>query len=832
MKRINKKDILNIFVLTVLFILIVLFILKDKTFYGSILDWINQHSVIPEYFRTLFYKTHKLLPSFAPNLGGGQNIYNYAYYGLLNPIIMISYLFPFVSMKLYIQMSSVLLIYFSIILFYYFLRLNKYDENISLIGTISFMLASPLFFHSHRHIMFINYMPFLILALIGVNLYFEKKDKRLLCISTLLIILMSYYYSIPSIICIILYGIYKYISINTKITFKSFMMDGIHFLIPIIIGILLSCVLILPTFSSLLSGRFGTSTVIDIKNLIIPNINVKYLMYYSYGVGLTSISLISLILLFLSNKKENIFLSTILSILVLFPIFNYILNATMYIDPKVLIPFLPLYVISISESIKYVYSNKISIIKLFIISIIVILIVFITKSHYLYIFYLDYLLTLIIIILMNKYNYKKIFNTLMIILIFTISYLALPNNKLVPFSRYYNDSNMNQKELSKKIPNDYNHTTLLNYSHDNVNTINENINIYSDYIYSSIGNVLYNKFYYDIFENTMEYRNRSLLTANKNIMYLLFSNNKYLISDETSIAGYNEKDRINNVVLYENNDVLPFMYVSYNFMSNEDFNKYSFPYTNEILLNNTIIDKNVSNNYISNIEEIPLNKFKVSNVDENISINKNVINVAKKNSEMIIELDDDIKDKILFVSFDLKPQSCAKGDLLIRLNGTSNTLTCKEWKYYNANTTFNYVLSEKYRDNIKLTFNKGTYNISNIKVYYLSYENIKNINQKVTKVNIKDNTYGDNIYASVNAIDDGYFVTTIPYDKGFTVKVDGQKIDYEIVNRAFLGFKIFKGEHNIEIHYSSPLKNVGIILSIIGLLLAIIFVFRKGKIYE
>ena len=32
------------------------------------------------------------------NLGGGQNIYNFAYYGLYNPVILLSYALPFVKM--------------------------------------------------------------------------------------------------------------------------------------------------------------------------------------------------------------------------------------------------------------------------------------------------------------------------------------------------------------------------------------------------------------------------------------------------------------------------------------------------------------------------------------------------------------------------------------------------------------------------------------------------------------------------------------------------------------------------------------------------------------
>ncbi len=829
MKKNNKKDLLNIFFLTILFILIIIYILRDGTLYGSTLDWINQHSRIPEYFRTLFYETHNLFPDFAFNLGSGQNIYNFAYYGYLNPVIMLSYLLPFIPMELYIEISSILIVYISIIMFYYFLRLNNYNENICLISSLSFLLASPLIFHSHRHIMFINYMPFLILALFGVDLYFKNNKKTLLCLSTTLIILMSYYYSIPSIICIVLYGIYKYISINKKITFKKFIYDGFIFLLPIIIGILISSILLFPVFISLLSGRVDSVNTTNIYDLIIPSINIKYLMYYAYGLGLTSIALISLIVLLFTKKRENKFLGVVLSLLIVFPLFNYILNATMYIDAKVLIPFLPLYVYAVSECLKNIIEEKINKMLFIFVNAIVLIIVYLTKSNYLDIFYKDYVLTLSILILGMKIKNKNIFYIILILFLLFINCKTIPNNKLVPYDRYYSESNINQKKLSNKIPNDYNHTTLYNNNHDNVNSINENINIYSSYIYSSISNSYYNKFYFDIFNNTMQYRNRALLAANKNIMYLMFSNNKYFISDKTDIVGYSPIASKANTYLYENNDVLPFMYVSYNFMSNRSFDNYKFPYTNEILLNKAIIDKDMIDEYETNIKKATLNNFRVINVDDNISINSNVVEVNKSEGSILIDLDDNLKDKILFISFDLEPQKCSKGDLAIKINDELNTLTCYNWKYYNGNTSFNYVLSESYRDNIELTFIKGKYVISNLSIYYMSYNDIKDVNKKVTKVNIDSKIKDNKIYASVDAIKDGYFITTIPYDKGFTIKVDDKTVDYEIVNKAFIGFKISKGHHNIEMVYHAPLKRIGTIFSIIGIVLFIILIKNKKE---
>ena len=827
MIKINKKDKLNLIIMTVIFCLIIIFILRNGNLYGSILDWNTQHSVIPEYFRSLFYKTLNIFPDFALNLGSGQNIYNYSYYGLFNPVIIISYFLPFISMKSYIQISSILLVYSSVILFYYFLRKNKVNENVSLLSSIVFLTASPLLFHSHRHIMFMNYMPFLILALIGVDKYFEKDNSKLLCISTVLIILMSYYYSIPAIISIVIYGVYKYIKLNKKITVKSFFKDGFRFLIPIMIAILISCVLLVPTFYAILTGRLPNDINISLSDLLVPRINVKYLMYNAYGVGLTSISLLALITFAFDKKRENRFLLICLSSLIIFPIINYLLNGTMYIDAKVLIPFLPLYTLVISYMFDKMSTKKIDLRKLVIASLAVLFLVYVGKSSYGNYFYIDFIFSLILIIIATKTNTKYLFKVLTIVLLVIYSCAGNSKDTLVSRKDINSSENVNQEKLIKKIPKGYDHTTLYNLKLENVNNIYGNLNIYTDYLYSSTGNANYNLFMFDTFEVPMQSRNRLIISANKDLMYLMFSNNRYFIGDNVDITGYKEIDKIGDTKLYENTDVLPFMYVSYNYYNKTDFSKKSFPYNNEILLNNVVVNEKTNNEFKTNIKETFIRQSDIKYMDPSIINNGDRITVKKNNSRMLIDIPEVARNKMLFVSFNLEPQSCKVGDLLVNINGNTNKLTCREWKYYNGNTTFNYVISGDTSNKVEVTFSKGIYKIDNLKIYYMDYNDIKDVNKKVTKASIDSKTKGDKIYASVEAEKDGYFVTTLPYDKGFTIKVDNKKIDYEKVNTAYVGFKISKGKHNIVIEYKAPFKTLGLIMSFTGIIVYILFYHKN-----
>ena len=107
MKKLNKKDYINLSIILSFFIIYIIVINLMGYTYGSTVDWISQHFRISEYLRNLFYSTHSLFPNFAFNLGGGQNIYYLSYHGLFNPIIILSCLFPFIKMVDYIIISYI-----------------------------------------------------------------------------------------------------------------------------------------------------------------------------------------------------------------------------------------------------------------------------------------------------------------------------------------------------------------------------------------------------------------------------------------------------------------------------------------------------------------------------------------------------------------------------------------------------------------------------------------------------------------------------------------------------------------------------------------------------
>jgi hypothetical protein len=362
MKKLHIIDFVFIGITYLFVFLFIYSIYNNGCLFGSNTDWISQHIVIPDYFRQLFYHNHQLIPSLAFNIGMGQNIFYFSYYGLLSPLILISYLFPSISMVTYIQIIAIIMLLISIFMLYHFIY-DKYDTNIAFIATILFTLAGPIIYHTHRHIMFVIYMPFLIGALNSVDYYFRKKDSTLLIINTFLMIMSSYYFSIPGIIVIGIYTIYNIFKNNKKIDIKSFkpLLNVIYF---VVVSILLAGVLLIPTFNTLSSGRLSTTYMEKIVEMFIPKVIYKTIFYESYSLGLTFIFIISLLAGFISKKKENIFASIALSLCVCFPVISYLLNGMMYVDGKCFIPFIPFSLLIISDFLANLFQNKININKL------------------------------------------------------------------------------------------------------------------------------------------------------------------------------------------------------------------------------------------------------------------------------------------------------------------------------------------------------------------------------------------------------------------------------------------------------------------------------------
>ena len=336
--KIGQRDIYALSGIILLSAVIMIACVLRGNIYGSQLDWVSQHYPIPEYFRTLFYDTHQLFPSYAANIGAGESIYSLSYYGLYSPVIMLSYLLPFVPMSYYIMLSSVLSVFVSECIFYFFIRKN-YCIRVTAFTTALFAFSMPLIYQSHRHIMFVSFIPFLLLCMHFTDKYFETGRRFPLVICAFLMIMCNYFFAVSALFAVSAYGLTRVIDEHKP--FKELLKRYVPFLMLLFVSVLMACVLILPTAYELLSGRDEGNVSLSLTSFL-PNMRLDWLTYYSYSMGLTGFGVYAMIYSLFHAKGGKRFIAVLTVAFAVFPLLVFILNGTLYFDAKVLFSFLPL----------------------------------------------------------------------------------------------------------------------------------------------------------------------------------------------------------------------------------------------------------------------------------------------------------------------------------------------------------------------------------------------------------------------------------------------------------------------------------------------------------
>lgn len=765
MKRLKKykKDILILLLFSAIYISIALVLTRGKYYFASTTDFEMQHYIFPEYFRKLFYDTFDLFPDFALNIGGGQNIYNFSYYGLLNPFILFSYLLPMIPMFYYLIGLSFVVVVSSTFLFYKFLQSHNFKQSTCLITALLFLFATPIIYHAKRHIMFINYFPFLIGGLFAVDNFIKNKKQSLLILCITLMIFTSFYYSVSGIAMLLLYAIYAYIKEYGK---KDLIKFIAKFIIPVIIAILISSVLLLPTVYTLLVGRGKAIKTLEWWMLLIPNF--KFL-FNAYGPGITLLEFILIGILVIDKeiKKETRILGLSVLIIFMFPIFNYILNGTLYINSKSLIPFLPLALLLIAISIDTLFKNS------------------------------------------NKLKAYLIISTCIVTISGSLrDTLVQINEKQTSYEQEYKKlvQQINKKDQSfYRIGNQTYQPSSLN----RVYSMNE----YKTSVYSSTEARRFQMWVQKEIKNNQNYRNNMMLTLAGNPISEAIMGEKYVISNQKLDSGYTLVDKTKQLYLYKNELALPIIYATNTSLSEKEYKKLEYPKNIIATYNKEIPDDNIFDNPKFKIEK--KKNIELEQQDDIVKIR------AAENAKMTLVPTENLNDKVVFITFKNKfNRGChhEKNDQTITINQTTNKLTCRDWKYHNQNYTFHYVLISPKR--LEITFSEAYYKLGDIEITSIPLEELAKRNEETVplKINNKE-TQGDNVIGTIELEKKSNIEVSIPYDKGFNIKVDGKKTQYKESIENTISFDVSKGKHNIEITYESPWKKFGLILSLIGILL-------------
>lgn len=789
--------------------------------FGANMDWISQHSVFPEYFRQQFYQTGQFFPEFAANIGGGQNIYNFSYYGLYNPIVLVAYLLPFVKMSDYLMAAGVVCLAASVCLMYVWLKRRGFSAEICMGISLLFLLAGPMIHQSCHQIMFVQYMPFLMLALLGIDRYWEKGKTGLYTLGVFLMILTSFYFSIAGMAALVLYGWYRSPE-------KLSVGKVIHFFVPMGVAVISGGVLLVPTACALLQ-RSGSSRSESLTDLLMPDLCLDKFLYNPYSVGLTMLLVTALLAGILCGRIRERLVSMIGVALLVFPVFAWGFNGALYVRYKSLIPFLPLFCYLMAVFLRRMKEGEIGRWKgilVFAATVGVSVLAWYLKDtggnvEKYQLIVLESVVLFGCCIIFQKWKRP--------LLLLTPSLLCL---LVINWAVNGEAGNLVQKDDYQEITADAwgeeigsvlqaetglyrtEQSGVPKKRKDNVNRV-WNMRQWITSVYSSAYNQEFQDFREKTFQIEQPFRNGLMQTASADPLFQKFMGVKYVV-------GRSEDGESFTSDIQEH--VAPVIYGTSQLLSEKTYQTMEFPYNQTMLMQYAVTGSGDPSD--AEVEKTKgIQKENVSfTAKKGITGEGDSWEVQTKKEQKATLLAEGADEspqtgRILYLQFDVENARPNK-DVSITIDGIRNKLTAKNHLYYNGNTTFTYVmkLSAKQKK-VKVTLGAGTYRICNLKSYSSDASILEDDTLYQSIFTPDWNTTGGNqISGSIDMKQNGYLITSIPYDSYLEVRVDGREVVTEKVNTAFLGCRMLSGEHWVTITYHAPGLAAGKWISLIGLL--------------
>lgn len=834
----KHPDISAYIIISAVFLLLVSIVLIFKSqggIWGSDKDWKSQHFAIPEYFRIRFYETHDPFPDLALQLGNGQNIYNYAYYGIFNPLYLPSYALPFIKMSTYIQFLSLTTVLVSSMLSYILFK-RRFDRRTALILAILFLCSGGLMFHSHRHVMFMNYIPFLL----GMLLICEKKDSParlfLMALFAYCIMCCSFYFSVSSFATVAVYMIYIELSGEGRPSIASVFSFNWKKVTAAAAGCLCSSFLWMPVLAALLSGRAETSTDMSLISVLCPTVNLSMLLHTGYSVGVTSVAVFAALYLIVHGRRQDRFLAAVIICCAVFPLINYIINAGMYIDGKAFIPLTVPALIVCGEFFNMHKKAGKDVVILLVIHVLMVVIslVFCTpKIPVMVIMIVEYAVTtpvLAFILFKGKEKYIPGYTLLMT---FAICIAVNMNEKFVTRSsinEFYSgeirsaisetiDSDSELFRFGDCIPDDINVNRVVNMRYLSTNS------------YSSVSNSALRDFRFNTSLSENRIRNTAIQNQSYSIIFNALMGCRYRIApEEMRMDGEVPVNSAEGYTIFRNDYAFPLGYASENTMSETEFYALPLHLRAEALIENIIIPEKSGNSLSAeHTEELDFDMSPALS-DKRITGSDGVYTIkSDENFTVHVPLEKTTENKFLVVIAQADNRIgdiAAQTDVALTINGVKNKLTDPKWKYNNHNYDFTFVISSyEPVSELEMIFTKGYYRISGLHVYAVDTSVLSSaMENKDTLMIDTDNSLGDTITGDINVSKDGWFTFSLPYDKGFSIKVDGEDTEYFRTNTAFIGFPVAAGEHHVEITFEAPLKKTGMKVSAAGAAILAVFI--------
>ena len=801
---------------------------------------------------------------------GGNTIGLFAYY-LASPLNLIILLFPKELLA-----NAILTIYLikigicSLTLAIYINKVYKKNDYSVLIFSLCYGLMSyNIVFH--MNVMWIDGVMLLPLIALGIENIINKNKYKLYIVSLFLAIISNYY--IAYMICIfsVLYFIYKGI-IYKKINGKNIL----GFIGSSLIAGGLSGYLLIPVVLSLMTGKASLKNLSDgiyVTESIFSTLSKTIIGSYDYNQILSGpanifcgVIITVFLLLYFINEKIGLRAKLLSAVFIFILFLSFKINIFELLWHGFNYPvgfeyrnsFLFCFLIITLAYEAWINIDKLKIkdiiISVFICASVDIAILLQRYSHVsikkIAISFLFVLIYSFIFILFRKVSLKRsVINFLCIIIVICeLSlniYLIIINNIYISqnyVKQYIEDLSPIVEDIKKDNDNFYRTEMTFN------NTLNDSMLLnFNGLTHSSSTNE----------KNTMNIVDSlGYKTASTCEIY-----NQGSTIPVDSILGIRKIISTKNPEIYSCYDTLENQY--YNKVNDYgDYSVYENPYALPIafMVNDnlkTLQQDNIDNlfDYTGSIFDLMLNKetnvynklevtdIKLNNVEVVNEFGENLYTKIDEEKEASIDItirSEDSNPVYLFFKSNIYEDAVANS-----LNGIVNSYSVEVTssggaKYaqftglgYNIQFIGSYNDGEEIKVKIKLVRSRLT--IKEIQVYSCNMNNFEKVYGNLSLNTIENTDYKDGYVkgdVTVTA-DKTLLYTSIPYDEGWTLKVDGKDCEYIKILNGFIGVDLEEGQHTIEFKYKLPGFKVGLSISIISLIILVcigIYNYKKKRI--
>lgn len=289
--------------------------------------------------------------------------------------------------------------------------------------------------------------------------------------------------------------------------------------------------------------------------------------------------------------------------------------------------------------------------------------------------------------------------------------------------------------------------------------------------------------------------------------------------------------------VYENPYALPIAFMVNERLESTNINevKNKFVYSNDIL--KLMVNENYDIYKVLNITDIKLNNLSEVKYDDETVYQKEIKGV-KATIELTLKAQEYAPIYMFLKSSEYENGFSSKKSNISSQNSVNitvnNNVKYDQFTGYGYNIQFIGTYDKDEEITIEISVLNDSFSLDEVQLYYCDMDRFQDIYKNLSYNIIENTIYKDGyIKGDIKVTADKTLMyTSIPYDEGWNLKVDGEEYDYFKILNGLIGVKLQPGEHKIEFKYKLPGLRLGIGISIFSLGILILAFKNKKRVFS